>query len=177
MPATPSAVGRRYSALVVLAVVQLMLVVLTPSKPPKTAASTALAAGPAAPTVEGQQPGTTETTAAGTVATGSNTAPAAGTAQGATAAKTSGAGGQVPTGGSGATAAGTAKAATATAAGPEDRSHCAPNGQQVGPVFYMPTCQPVFKGDNGGSTMNGVTGDKINFLIYRAQANAQVNAI
>ena len=53
MPATPSAVGRRYSALVVLAVVQLMLVVLTPSKPPKTAASTALAAGPAAPTVEG----------------------------------------------------------------------------------------------------------------------------
>src|SRR5690349_4256547 len=132
MPVTPSAVGRRYSALVVLAVVQLMLVVLAPSKPPKNASSTALAAGPtgsAAASVTGSKPGATATTVAGTAKQ--------------------------------------ATAAAQSATGPEDRSKCAPNGQQTGPVFYMPTCVPAFTGDNGGTTMNGVTADKINFVIYR----------
>ena len=42
----------------------------------------------------------------------------------------------------------------------------------------MPPCAPVWHGgDNGGTTMAGVSGDKVNYIFYRAQQNAQVNAI
>jgi hypothetical protein len=42
----------------------------------------------------------------------------------------------------------------------------------------MPPCAAVWHGgDNGGSTMTGVTATEIRFLYYAAQGNAQVNAI
>jgi hypothetical protein len=165
MPLTPATIGRRYSPLIILAAVQLLLVTVAPSKPAKTVSSDTLSAGPVAtgpqqggPTADaGAQPGTDASgTTAATTASGGGTA-------GSTAGGTASSGGSA--------------SAASTAAGPEDRSHCGPDGKQIGPTFYMPACSPVFKGDNGGPSMNGVTGDKINFVFYRAQANAQVNAI
>src|SRR5947209_5874836 len=41
----------------------------------------------------------------------------------------------------------------------------------------MPACVPVFKGNNGGATMPGVTGNQIKIVYVVAQANAEVNAI
>src|SRR5205814_5762945 len=74
---------------------------------------------------------------------------------------------------------GSASAATAGSGAPGgDRSKCDANGKQVGISFYMPPCSPVWHGgDNGGATMTGVTGDKINYIFYRTQGNAQVNAL
>jgi hypothetical protein len=174
MPVTPATFGRRYSPLIILAAVQLLLVVLAPSKPARSP-DTALAAGPSATVAAGDQASSPASTVAGAATPGAGAAAGtsglgagSGTASGTPAAS------KGPGGASG----GSATAATVKAAsGPEDRSKCAPDGKQAGPVFYMPPCVPVFHGDNGGSTMNGVTGDKINFLIYRAQANAQVNAV
>ena len=46
------------------------------------------------------------------------------------------------------------------------------------PAFslYSPTCTPVFRGDNGGATAIGVTGDTIKLLYYFPQASAATEA-
>ncbi|HEX2851516.1 MAG TPA: hypothetical protein VHN98_13225, partial [Acidimicrobiales bacterium] len=66
----------------------------------------------------------------------------------------------------------------AAPSGPPDMSHCDATGHQIGPTYYMPLCQPVWKGgDNGGATMDGVTGTEVRYLVYQQQGDAQVNAI
>ena len=78
----------------------------------------------------------------------------------------------------GTSAQGAAAAAGLGPGGKPDLSHCAPNGQQIGPTHYMPPCAPVWHGgNNGGATATGVTGTEIRYVFYEPQANPQVNAI
>jgi hypothetical protein len=98
----------------------------------------------------------------------------AGPAGGTTAATAGGASGAGP---AGRTASATAASAGAGAPG-GDRSKCDKNGRQIGTSFYMPPCAPVWHGgDNGGATMTGTSGDKIDYMFYRTMGNAQVNAV
>lgn len=59
-----------------------------------------------------------------------------------------------------------------------DRSRCDSNGMQKGPVY--PTgvrCRPVFSGDNGGATMQGVTAKEIRYVWYNPPQNPAVNGL
>src|SRR5690349_21691825 len=125
MPLTPATIGRRYSPLIILAAVQLLLVTVAPSKPAKTVSSDTLSAGPVA--TGSQQGGPTGDAGAQPGADGSGT----------TAGTTGSGGGTAGTTGGGTASGGSASAAS-TAAGPEDRSRCGPDGKQIGPTFYMP---------------------------------------
>ena len=59
-----------------------------------------------------------------------------------------------------------------------DTSHCV-DGRQFDPKidFYAPPCTPKFEGESGGETYQGVTGDTINVVNYVGQGNAAVDAI
>ncbi|HET6910000.1 MAG TPA: hypothetical protein VFH54_11725 [Mycobacteriales bacterium] len=96
----------------------------------------------------------------------------------------SGGGGAAAGGGGGAAGGGggAAGGGGTTASGPigntsHDMSRCDKNGHEIGVVTYMPACVPVWHGNNGGSTMQGVTGTQIKYVYWVAQANAEVNAI
>jgi len=45
------------------------------------------------------------------------------------------------------------------------------------PSVYAPPCVPVFKGDNGGATSGGVTGDTIKIVRYQAQEGSDLTSI
>ena len=168
MAVTPATLGRRYSPLLILGAIQLLLVVLAPSIPKgQSASSSGVTAGPI--TAGGAGDGST--------AGGASIDPATGQPIAAGSGGTSAGGAAGSAGGAGGTAA--AGTAGGTAAGAVDRSKCDPaTGRQISPTFYMPICAPVWHGgDNGGATMTGVTADKINYVFYVAQGNAQVNAI
>jgi hypothetical protein len=45
------------------------------------------------------------------------------------------------------------------------------------PSIYAPPCVPVFTGDNGGRTYNGVTKDTITLVVYLVKFNPAVQAI
>lgn len=195
MSLTPARLSRRYAPLIALAAVQVLLVAVAPSGPPKATSSLAATAQPgftpggalaadatgadatagvdgSTVTDSGAAAGTGGSSATGG---GSGVTPAAGTTKGATGASQT-AGSPGATG----TAAGSTSGAAATAAagGPKDLSKCDAKGRQIGPTYFMPTCQPVWHGgDNGGSTMAGVTATEVRFLIYEQQGDAQVNAI
>ena len=173
MALTPSAAAKRYSPLIILAAVQLVLVALAPSTPPKTSQTTALgAAGSSADAASG---GTADSGAAGgAAAAATDTAGSSGSA-GAASGSGSTAGGTAAGGaGGGAAAGGSASSATAAV----DRSHCDANGRQVGVTFYMPPCAPVWHGgDNGGATMTGVSATPSRYVVYVAQGNPEVNQI
>jgi len=158
---SPSRVLSRYAPLVAVLAVQAMLVLGAPTG--STTISSAAGAG--------SGPGglNTNTNSAGVVPGGPN-APGGVTGQ-------VGGGGGVAGGG----ASGSGGGAT-TASGPianvsTDRSRCDKNGREIGVTTYMPACVPVFKGNNGGATMPGVTGNQIKIVYVVAQANAEVNAI
>jgi len=182
MSLTPARIGRRYAPLVALAAVQVLLVAVAPSGPPKSTSNVAAAAQPgftpggalgsdqaAADGSATDQAATDGTAADGTGATG-------GTSGGSTAGGTSKVAAGTTSGGGAAGGGGTA--AGTTASGVKDLSKCDKTGHQIGPTYYMPTCQPVWHGgDNGGGTMMGVTGTEVHFLIYEQQGDAQVNAI
>src|SRR5437764_461608 len=62
--------------------------------------------------------------------------------------------------------------------GPKDMSRFDKNGKQLGVIFAMPPCQPVWHGgNNGGATMRGVTATEIKYVYFEPQGNAEVNAI
>ncbi|GAC1531681.1 MAG: hypothetical protein NVS3B12_08090 [Acidimicrobiales bacterium] len=186
MATTPAAIGRRYSPLLILAAIQLLLVVLSPSVPRgQGTAVNSLGSGPIASGAAG---------GAVDPATGQAIDPATGQpiggAGGAGGAGGGGAGGGAgggvgggASGGAGGAAGGVAGRSGGgaggglAAGGPADRSHCGPDGKQLSPTFYMPPCAAVFHGDNGGSTMPGVSATTVNYVYYVAQGNAQVNAI
>src|SRR4051812_12575509 len=150
-----------------------MLVVISPSTPPKSTNVAAGSNGSIGSTEAGGATGDNGSTIGGSNgSTGGGGSGATGTSGG-------GAGGS---GGTAAGAAGRGGGAGGGAAGAtgatNDRSKCAPDGKQIGPTFYMPPCSPVWHGgDNGGNTMNGVNATAVNYIYYRAQGNAEVNAI
>jgi hypothetical protein len=122
--------------------------------------------------------GSSSGSASGGAAGGSVSGAAGGASAGISGGLSGGAGGSGGSGSSSGSFLGSSGGAVPGAVGPVDRSHCDANGRQIGVTFYMPPCAPVWHGgDNGGPTMNGVTANKINYIIYIAQGNAEVNAI
>lgn len=73
----------------------------------------------------------------------------------------------------GSDAGGTAAAAT----GEGDTEHCTEDGLQTDVVVHSPTCVPVWSGDNGGATYQGVTEDSIRVVWFTTETNEQVEAI
>ena len=188
MAVSPSAAGRRYGPLIVLAVVELALVLIAPSTPPKTTGP--LASGTAA----GLGQTTLQTTDGGGAGTGTGSGQAVGT--GGDGLSGTGTGGGTGTnsavtsdgsaGGGGSSSTGSGGTAPGTGGGglnkwgyaSSDMSHCAKDGTQLMPVSYAPQCRPVWHGgDNGGATMTGVSDKEIRFVYYRSAGNAQVNAV
>ncbi|MBI2168626.1 MAG: hypothetical protein HYU28_03870 [Actinobacteria bacterium] len=53
--------------------------------------------------------------------------------------------------------------------GPE--TSCREDGRMPGFSFYQPVCVPEFKGDNGGSTWKGVTGDTVKVIRFLGNPN------
>ena len=155
MPVAPGALGRRYLPFLALAAVQVLLVAIAPSKVPTTTVAASSGSGSVLSTgVDASgNPVTADGTQAGGAVTGAN---------------------GVVTGANGSAATTPGRVAAA------DMSHCDKAGKQIGPPGYksMPNCVPVWKGgDNGGPTMTGVTDKAINFVVYVAKGDAQVNAI
>jgi hypothetical protein len=181
----PIELGRRYSPLLVLAAVQLLLVVLSPSTPSRLV--NGVAAGPGGGGNQlaaggGAANGSNGTTAVGGGAAGTSGGGATGSVSGSAGLTSSGSSGGTSSGGGGGSAGppvlGLNGGPIQGSTGPLDRSHCDPAGNQVGVTFYMPPCAPVWHGgDNGGPTMTGLDATKVNYVFYVAQGNAEVNAI
>ena len=159
---SPSRVLTRYAPLVAVLAVQAMLVFAAPTGTTTTSAANGSNAGSSANGL----PGSTQAGVTGG-------APGVGGGTG-----VGGAGG-----GAGGTSTGSAGGGANTASGPiadksTDRSRCDKNGREVGVITYMPACVPVWHGgNNGGSTMQGVTANTIKYVYIVPQANAEVNAI
>jgi hypothetical protein len=155
---SPSRVLSRYAPLVAVLAVQAMLVLGAPTGT-TTVSNAAGGANGTTSGVNGAQGGTLA---------GGPTAPGGVSGQVA--------GGQTAGGGAAGTGGGS------TASGPianvsHDMSRCDKNNREIGVTTYMPLCVPVWKGNNGGATMPGVTGNQINIVFVVPQANAEVNAI
>jgi len=159
---------RLYGPFLALAIVQALFIVVSPSKAPDR---TALSAGGA-----NRAAGANSGLASSGAGTGT-----AGGAAGATPGAGGGGAGQAATGGgSGAGPGGGGGAVSnvgggALAAG--DTSHCAGPYQFDLYDWHGPPCQPVFSGDNGGATADGVDGGTIKVIWFESTPNEQVNAI
>jgi hypothetical protein len=157
MSQTPGALGRRYLPFLALAAVQVLLVAIAPSKVPGQSA-TGLTTGNGQSAVAGQVldqngqvvPGATQQADGSYVDANGNVVSANGTPVG-----------------------------NGTKAVAADMSKCDKNGRQLGPPGYklMPPCVPVWHGGDNSTPMDGVYKDHINYIVYVAQGNAEVNAI
>jgi hypothetical protein len=155
---SPSRVLSRYAPLVAVLAVQAMLVLGAP-----TGTTTVTNANGAAPGVTGGNGGTTGAGAVGGPP-GAASGPGGTTTGGTTA--------------GGAVAGSNGTGSTVAATGPKDLSHCDKNGKQLGVIYMMPPCQPVWHGgNNGGATMRGVSASTIKYVYFQPQGNAEVNAI
>lgn len=163
---------RRYAPFLLLAVAQLFLVIVVPSRAPRPGAVAAFGAGGVA------AGGASTDTGAGTAGPGS-AAPGAG-----------GVAGQAGAGGTAGSAAGPAGGAAVPAGGVRlpsgevvaagDTTHCR-NGKQFDDSVFpsgtaSPPCTPAFSGNNGGATSPGVTATSIELVYYRPQENQAVDA-
>jgi hypothetical protein len=158
----PTQMLSRYSPLVVVAIIQLVVVLLAPSTPPTTAAlgQTGLDAG------SGSTDGT-----AGTAGTAGGAAGAGGTGQVAGPGSATAAGGTSSTsGGTGGTAGGVVGSTSSGGA----VGRCP--GNQPAPWNYMPPCV-TFSGTNGGASMPGVTDKEIRFVWYQGVTPPALAAI
>ena len=163
-------------------------------------------AGGATATTPGGAPVAAGAPAAGAVSPGAATSGGASTGGGGTAGATgggsgtgaaAGGGGAVSSGGAAGTAGGGEGAAsgtneagqplptTATDSGggirpkvdpPPGPQGCRADGRQQGISYRQPSCQPLFTGDNGGSTYRGVTDNTIKIVFYYATPNAATEA-
>lgn len=189
--------ARRYAPLAAIAVVQLLIIAVAPSKAGQDVAAGAFPAGQF-DTVEGGDDfaagdgavdaGTTDlvgaidsdgdglldTAADGTAITpvapssgGGGTDPAAAGGSGGGGEATASGDPAAPEGGGGGGAAATG-----------DTSHCV-DGRQFDPAidFYAPPCTPKFEGDNGGETYQGVTAEKVTIVNYVGAGNAALDAV
>ena len=195
MATGPAAIGRRYTPLLVLALVQVLLVALAPSNGGSTTvASNGLSGGSAGAygSASGSGPGSGTGGAGGAGGSGGvsvgglNGAGAQGSGAGAAGTAGAGAGGAAG-GGGGAGGTGVAGiggggtgggggGGTGGAGGGTVRDAGCVNGRQVGPTFYMPPCDAAYTPDPK-ATMTGVTATQIKFVYWVAQGNAEVNAI
>ena len=163
---------RLYGPFLALAIAQALFIVVSPSKAPDR---TAVAAG--------------GVNRAGTASSGFNgtSGGAAGTAGGAAgaAAATGGGGGSGP-GGIGSTpgasvGGGGGGDVVSNVGGGQlaagDTSHCAGAYQFDLYDWHGPPCQPVFSGDNGGATSDGVDAQTIKIIWFSEQPNEAVNAV
>jgi hypothetical protein len=157
---------RLYGPFLALALVQALFIVASPSKAP---GRTALAAGP------GARGG--GAAAHSTGATGGATGAAATGTPGAT---TPGAPGATP-GAAGGGGGGGEGGVTSNVGGGQlaagDTSHCAGPYQFDLYITHGPPCQPVFAGDNGGATADGVDAQTIKVIYFESQPNEAVNAV
>jgi hypothetical protein len=155
---SPSTVGRRYAPFLALAAVQVLLVAVAPSK--ESSERAGLDSG-AFTTLPG---GVILDAEGNPVAVGADGRPLTAAQAAALSAGGGRAAAQTPVGAEAAAAAG-------------DLSRCGPDGRQIGPTYFMPLCRPVFKGDNGGATMTGVTATEIRYVYYAQKTNPQVDAL
>lgn len=168
---------RRYAPFLLLAIAQLFLVIVVPSRAPKPGTVAAFGGGGGS----GVGPGGGATDAGGAAGSG----PAGSAAPGSPGATASG--GSTATGGTGggASAAGPVPgggirlpSGQVVAAG--DTSHCKGGKQFDDSVFpsgtASPPCTPAFGGNNGGTTSPGVTSTAIELVYYRPQENQAVDA-
>lgn len=81
------------------------------------------------------------------------------------------------TGGTGGAGTGTVRSASGSAVDFGTGSHCRSDARQVGISRYMPPCAQWNSKDNGGSTYQGVTKDKIVVVRYIAQSDPATRAI
>ncbi|HVB92197.1 MAG TPA: hypothetical protein VND70_08870 [Acidimicrobiales bacterium] len=170
--------AKRYTALLALAAVQIVLVALAPSNG-GSGSSASLGGSNFGTASNGTSAGPAGTATGGPGGTASGSALGAGGGSGVAGSRTGAAAGSstVTKGG----------AATGAATGAAGGGGAAPvpalvtdagcvNGRQAGPTYYMPPCTPTYRPDPQ-ATMPGVTPTVIHFVYYVAQANAEVNAI
>jgi hypothetical protein len=153
---------RLYGPFLALALIQALFIVAAPSKAPDR---TALTAGGGFNGGRGGTTGSGFTSATGTGGPGATpgaTPGAVGTGSGAGGG--GGGGSAVSNVGGGQLAAG-------------DTSHCVGAYQFDLFATHGPPCQPVFAGDNGGATYQGVSADTIKVIYFESEPNEQVNAI
>jgi len=178
MAVKPGVVAKRYTALLALAAVQIVLVALAPSNG-GSGSSASLGGSNFGTASNGTSAGPAGTATGGPGGTASGSALGAGGGSGVAGSRTGAAAGSstVTKGG----------AATGAATGAAGGGGAAPvpalvtdagcvNGRQAGPTYYMPPCTPTYRPDPQ-ATMPGVTPTVIHFVYYVAQANAEVNAI
>ena len=193
------ALARRYAPFLLLAIAQLFLVIVVPSKAPRATALGTYGGGGA--TGGGVAAGGTGGGGTGDVgATGGTGGAAAGGGGGVTGGAGGAGGGGVAGGGSGGAVGGGAAGGSGGAGGggvagggtgggsgaptaglKGDPTHCVA-GKQVDDSVYLgggavsPPCTPRFAGNNGGATAPGVSKDSINVIYYRPQENQAVDA-
>jgi hypothetical protein len=182
VPASPD-VTTRYLPFAVVATVLALLVVLTPSKAPAGGSVDGLATAD----FSGAAPGGPQTGQQGAGQGGEGFAGEAGqpaaAADGGPAGEPLGGGSldgtaDRPEAGSGPDGTEPGAPGPVGAVDPGDRSRCDSAGMQKGPAY--PTgvrCRPVFRGDNGGATMQGVTATEIRYVWYNPARNPAVNGI
>ena len=172
---------RLYAPFLALVAFQALLVALLPSTSGTGDPAAEFAGGSAPPTEEGPAATSTGDALLGQQSTSGrgdagDDATIGATADGATAEEDRAAEPGADAGG--APAEGTDEAgAGEVAAAAGDTSHCAEDGRQTDVVTHVPECQPVFEGDNGGATYQGVTEDSIRVVWFTTETNEQVAAI
>jgi hypothetical protein len=158
--------ARRYAPLAALAVAQLMIIALAPSKAPNgTVGAFAGATG-----------GSGSASGVGSGGSGTDGGVTPGVASG------DGSGTAGATGGTGGGSGGGSGGGNATAGGGGgggDKSHCVGDRQYDPKIeFYAPPCIPKWAGgDNGGSTYQGVTKDTIKIVDYVGKGSDAVDTI
>ncbi|MHB1853731.1 MAG: hypothetical protein ACYCS2_01585, partial [Acidimicrobiales bacterium] len=170
--------GRRYLPFIALAAVQVIVIALAPSRGAVNATAGQYGTGSsAAANGTGANGSSAAGSSGGLGGTSTSGASLSGSlASGSTSNSGSAVGGVSASGGT--SGVGGTGGSTGTAG--VDRSDCAANGAQKGPTNYpyMPPCVPVWHGgNNGGSTMTGVTSTEIRYVVYKESSNAEVNAI
>lgn len=58
-----------------------------------------------------------------------------------------------------------------------DTSHCTPDGRQDDISVHVPPCAPKFRGNNGGATASGVTGNEIRVMIFKPKLDPQYQTV
>jgi hypothetical protein len=157
---------RRYAPALIIAAALLLLVIVAPSKGPKTSPlATSLTGGNAAITSPTGTVGTTATTPGPT-----QPAP---TTKGHGKTGTSTPGGVVGTSGS----EGLGSSTAPTTRGGSTK-HCVGGKQFAVPGFAAaPPCQPTFAGNNAGATSTGVTSNRIEIVYYQPEQSLALKAI
>lgn len=173
--------ARRYAPLVALAMLQLLIIAVVPSKSGTDVAALG-ASGPAyaGGTVPGADSGAAAGDAGAAVTGGDGAVPGSTGSTGGGASTASGSTAAGSSGGATAGGAGTSSAAAATGSVTTgDTSHCK-GGRQFDPAIYAwaPPCVAKFTGDNGGSNgQRGVTDKEIKVVVLRGNYGALVQQI